>query len=143
MLGFVEATLDEIQEGFDRLPFEPTTNAFRRKVDSRGLPARAIIGARVRPGDSEQSVAEWIAESMIGADTVIEDLRQRRILGAARQRIDRDDVEQFKATPGQVFFRLEGLDQLVPPGAFIEIANPVHRAGAGRPLEMFLLVKTR
>jgi type VI secretion system protein ImpJ len=53
--------------------------------------------------------------ALIGSDSVIRAMRERRVLGAPRERIDREEALDVVPTRGVVLFKIEvNFDDIVP-----------------------------
>ena len=81
----------------------------------------------------------WGDECLIGSQSVIHTLRERRILGAIRQYVDRD--QDLVPARGVILFTLRPDAEFIRPGEPLQILNYNQRSGSVRPLEIVLFVK--
>jgi len=138
--------LDEIElkikEGVTA-SFTPYT--FRREEDVFGLlfegawaNRRLALGMRTQPGMTEQEMAQWGRECLIGSRNRMPWMRQTRILGARRELAKADEF--FVPPRGVVLFSLKPDPDYVEPNEFLQIFNGGERGRSGRPAEIVLYV---
>jgi type VI secretion system protein ImpJ len=65
-------------------------------------------------------------------------LRERRLRGAARERLERDDRLEVVPQRGVLLYRIAADPSFIEPGRVLEIANPGDRQGIRRPAEIVL-----
>ena len=131
MLGAVSQTYRELKFGFEN-------RAFLQLIDPGWLQKRLVIGVR---GPSEREVLKWMEGALIGSDTVLGALREKRILGASRERIERADELGVASGAGITLFSIRIDPGFVLPGHMLMIFNPGEGAGDQRPSEIILYVK--
>jgi len=98
------------------------------------------IGVRGQTGMSERDIISWVESSVIGSRTKIRSLKERRILGAQRTRIEKD--EELVPPFGMVLFSLKP-DTSVEADQMLEIVNISDRADALRPSEIVLYIRKK
>ena len=90
--AFIMRMLDEgISEVYAAFPFVWTDGLFRLPFDGSWMERRLVLAVRAQVGMSELDVIDWMEECLIGAATVIPSLVDRRIRGAERQVLQRDE----------------------------------------------------
>jgi len=98
-----------------------------------------VLGVRARSGESEREVAAWMESAIIGSDSEVPSIRNRRVLGAAR-RISEGEGE-LVPTRGVQLYSL-GIDPLaVLAGEPLRILNPDDPEGRQAPAEIVLYVR--
>ena len=88
---------------------------------------------------SESDVIAWIEESLIGASTVVPSLVDRRIRGAERQLLQRDD--DLIPARGVVLCTLTVDAACIVAHEALDIVNTSEHWGTFRPAEIVLYVK--
>ncbi|MCZ2131827.1 MAG: type VI secretion system baseplate subunit TssK [Bacteroidetes bacterium] len=113
------------------------TIMFRREWMNMPL----CIGVRGQVGMSERDIISWVESSVIGSRDKIRSLRERRILGAQRIRVEKDDelVPPF----GTVLFALKPDVATVEVDQILEILNTNDRADSPRPSEIVLYIRKK
>jgi type VI secretion system protein ImpJ len=137
--AFIFRALDEgVHEDYTAHPFHYAAGLFRLTFDSAWMGARLVIGVRGQAGMTEREVVAWVEGSVIGASSLLQSMRERRILGVARQRIERD--ERLVPARGVVLFALEADSTSLKPNAVLQICNA---SETPRPAEIVLYVRHR
>lgn len=139
---FVFRSLDEgISEAFTSIPFKLDAGTFvlgfEREWQSRVL----ILGVKGAPGSSDQQIVDWVQSSLIGTSSRFRMLRERRLLGTARQPIER--YEGLVATRGALLFQLQVSPDYIVPGEPLMVGNFSEKPGMARPAEMSLYVANK
>jgi type VI secretion system protein ImpJ len=137
---FISQTIDEgISEAFTAIPFRWDNGLFTLNFEREWADRVLIIGAKAPPGMADQQLQDWMNTSLIGTSGKYRMLRDRRLLGANRQPVDR--YEGLVATRGTLLFQLKVDPEYIVPNEALLVGN----AGAGgvRPAEMFLYVANK
>lgn len=113
------------------------TIMFRREWMSMPL----CLGVRGQAGMSERDIISWVESSVIGSHDKIRSLRERRILGAQRTRVEKDDelVPPF----GTALFALKPDSSTIDADQILEILNTNDRADSPRPSEIVLYIRKK
>ena len=98
-----------------------------------------VIGIRAQYGLSEKDVLSWMEDCLIGSETVIESMKNRRILGASRQRIEGD--EELIPVRGVILFAVTVDPEFIRPGKVLKIFNTAATKAGLEPAEIVLYVK--
>ena len=139
---FVFRVIEEgILETFTAFPFYLERDAFQISFDEDWRTRRLVIGVRAQAGVSEAEVAQWVEQCLIGSKTVMPGLRDRRILGARRERIESEG--DLVPSSGVVLFGLEADSQVVESHQILQVWNAADRGEAPRASEIVLYVKNR
>lgn len=99
------------------------------------------IGVRGQTGMSERDIISWVESSVIGSRTKIRSLKERRILGAQRTRIEKD--EELVPPFGMVLFSLKPDASSVEVDQILEMVNISDRSDAPRPSEVVLYIRKK
>ncbi|MAX47758.1 MAG: type VI secretion system baseplate subunit TssK [Rhodospirillaceae bacterium] len=112
---FVIQMLDRVSEAYTAIPFEEADGVFSLKIDPAWCDDDLTIGVRARAEMTEADVIAWMDVALVGSDSVIKPMRERRVLGAPRHRIDREQALDVVPTRGVVLFKIEvNFDDIVP-----------------------------
>ena len=142
VVEFAHRMIDQgIPETYSTIPFNLENGIFSLRFDGAWMDRRLILAVRAEPGTSEREVVSWLEGALIGSSKKISSMRGNRILGPARERIDRD--EELLPARGVVLFALKPDPQFVEPNEVLQILNLGDRAGAVKPAEIVLHVKKR
>lgn len=131
---------EEVSQHYMERKFEYQRGHFVLPLEAAWLGSRLVIGLR---GQSERDVIAWLQGAIIGSESVIASLRERRVLGAVRSRIDAADELGLRSASGtsSTLFAIELHPALVLPGQALVISNAAESASALRPTEIILFVK--
>lgn len=139
---FILRSLDEgISEAFTAIPFKLDAGTFVLQFERDWQSRVLILGVKGAPGSSDQQITEWIQSSLIGTTSRFRMLRERRLLGAVRQPIER--YEGLVATRGALLFQLTVSPEFIVPGEQLMVGNFSEKPGLVRPAEMSLYVANK
>lgn len=99
---------------------------------------RLVVGLRGQP---EREASQWMAGAVIGSQTVWTSLTDRRVLGAARQRIDEASELGVRSSAGYTLFSIEISDAFIVAGQALLISNANESLQAQRPQEIVLFIR--
>ncbi|NYT43199.1 type VI secretion system baseplate subunit TssK [Sphingomonas sp. R-74633] len=100
--------LDTLNQRFRILPFERASESrFELRFRPEELGSRFTIGAVRGRGAAASMVGGWIAKAAIASGDQMPDLRRRRVAGAARKSIERDDALDLSPPPLTSLFSVE------------------------------------
>lgn len=99
---------------------------------------RLVVGLRGQP---EREATQWMMGAVIGSKTVWTTLSDRRVLGAARVRIDEAPELGLRASAGYTLFSIEMSDSFIVADQPLLISNANESLVAQRPQEMVLFIK--
>jgi type VI secretion system protein ImpJ len=142
LCNFVQRMVKEgILESHKAVYFNLDNGIFSLKLEPEWLKVPLSIGIRGQAGMVERDIVSWMESAIIGSHPKIQSLRERRILGAQRKRIDRD--EDLMPPLGMVLFSLVPDKENVLPDDMLEILNTADRPGSLRPSEMILYIRKK
>lgn len=100
--------LDTLNQRFRTVPFERASESrFELRFRPEDLGSRFTIGAVRGRGAAASMVGGWIAKAAIASGDQMPDLRRRRIAGATRKSIERDDALDLAPPPLTSLFSVE------------------------------------
>ncbi|HKI00424.1 MAG TPA: type VI secretion system baseplate subunit TssK [Thermoanaerobaculia bacterium] len=128
-----------ISESFSPFRFYYENGAYSVVFDElwRSLPL--VLGVRGQTGMTEDEVEEWIAQSLIGSQGLVQDMRDKRILGARRTRTEGEG--DLVPASGVLLFSLEPDPDFVQPNQVLQVWNVGDRGETPRVVEIVLYVK--
>lgn len=147
VLKFVFRIIAEgVIESHAAIPFEFRSGVFSLKLRPAWMGRRLIIGMKAKSGVPEKDIVSWADECLIGSETHIESMKDRRILGARRTKIERD--EELVPAKGVVLFSVtaEPADneyRFVEAEEELKIFNNVDLKGTRCPAEIMLYVRNQ
>jgi type VI secretion system protein ImpJ len=130
----IAGVVSAIATAFKFIPFDETDGLFVVKVEA--APAnRLLIGLK---GGSEQVLESWIEGAMIASGSGFEAIRARRVLGAARTKIELSDLPEELAQSGYLIFEIlnHGLSD---DDCDLLIKNAAAQSAAYKPSEIVLI----
>lgn len=82
-----------------------------------------VVGAQIASGSTPSETVEWLSKAMIGSKSMLRAIGERRIRGAARERVD--VVEELGLIPPatMVLFRIAGDTEFVQAGQPLEVVG--------------------
>ncbi|PXW97486.1 type VI secretion system protein ImpJ [Sphaerotilus hippei] len=134
----LEDALQAVSQEHRLQPFDFREGLFVLALQPEWIGARLVVGLR---GQSERELTAWMDGAVIGSASAWTSLRERRVLGAARSRIEAAPELGLQASNGYTLFAIEASAPLVQPGEPLLIANANESHAAQRPHEAMLFVK--
>jgi len=132
----LESMLSAVSHTYREIKFRLESGQFTLPMEPGWLLGeRLIVGLR---GQSERDLAEWMEGSLIGADAVLDSLREKRILGALRTRVERADELGLAAGAGITLYSIRPEPEFVFANQPLVIDNPADGAAGMRPSEIIL-----
>ena len=139
VLGFISRKIDEgITSSFKVHPFRYEGGVYSLMFEGAWASRRLALGLRGQAGMSEQDVARWGRECLIGSRSRMQWMRETRILGARRELVERDEF--FVPPRGVVLFALKPDPEFIEPNELLQIFNTDELGRGGRPAEIVLYV---
>jgi type VI secretion system protein ImpJ len=142
VLEFCDRMLERVHESYSVLTFHFEEDSFKLGLQPAWAGASLVVGAVARRGMSEADVATWFEAARIGSEAVMPSIRERRIRGAQRTRIDAADELGLVPSAGVLLFRVQADPELIQPGGILVIAHPAEHTGVARPAEIILYAGT-
>ncbi|MFD1623368.1 type VI secretion system baseplate subunit TssK [Azospirillum griseum] len=142
VIDFIERMIDTVSESYATIRFAVDEAGFRLKIETPWLEGATglLVGVRLAPGQTEAEAESWMTDSLIASTGTMGVLRERRLRGAARARVERDDRLEVTPERGVLLFRITADPAFLEAGQVLEIANPNERHGGRRPSEIALFV---
>lgn len=133
---FAQRMLDRVSELYQAIPFNATDTGFALPLRPDWAEGGLVVGARAGTGASELDVIAWMDGALIGDARAQATMRERRVLGAARARIDRDEALDVAPSRGMVLFRVE------PDPEFVDVEGTLEIRGSrtNPPVEILAYV---
>ncbi len=120
--------------------YDQGAGAFHIRFKPEWEKKRLVLGMRTRPGMSESELARWgVEECVIGSRSKMESLRRKRISGAPRAVIERD--EDLVPPRDVVLFSLLPDAEFVSAGEDLIVLNADERGREKRPSAIALYVR--
>src|SRR5262249_32291479 len=85
----IRMTNEGIPETYTPYPFKFKDRLFGLMFDEQWLGRRTVLGMRASPGMTDRDIIAWGEECLIGSESVIGSLRDKRIRGTQRQYIEK------------------------------------------------------
>ena len=138
ILDTLEEALADISQDHLLNLFEFDGSNFSLDLQTEWATPRLVVGLRGKP---EKDLVAWMEGAVIGAQSAWTSLRERRVLGAARQRIEAAPELGLRASSGYTLFAIETPEALMQAGQQMVVSNSNETYSALRPQELVLFVK--
>jgi type VI secretion system protein ImpJ len=132
-------TNEGIPETYRAWPFALKDRIFSLMFEPEWVARRIVIGMRISAGVTEKEMIAWGDECLIGSESLIPSLRDKRIRGAHREFVETD--RELVPVRGVLLFSLRPDGEFVRPGETLQIRNLGERGRSFSPLEIVLYVK--
>jgi type VI secretion system protein ImpJ len=139
---FIRRVVDEgVSESFTPYRFYLEHGAYSILFDEQWRSLPLVLGVRGQAGTTEEEVEVWMQQCLIGSQSLIERMRDKRVLGANRQQIDR--AGDLVPAGGVLLFTLEPEPELVLPNQILQVWNVADRGETPLVVEIVLYVKVQ
>ncbi len=136
---YIHSVLERISETYLAVSFNRTPTAFSLFLREAWVRPALTVGLRHGSGMTQAEAVSWLDSCLIGSVSTMPDMESRRILGARRRLIERD--EDLKVMPGRgmLLFSIDATPDLVRPGEPLVISQQDTRRTV-QPSEILLFV---
>jgi type VI secretion system protein ImpJ len=102
-----------------------------------------IVGARIAPGQPADAVREWMESALIGSSSRMRNIRENRVLGAAREAAVEAPELDLVAPPNVLLYRVGAEASAIVPEDMLEVAGSIEEPGHEQPRELLLYLPAR
>lgn len=138
LLKNLEAALGSISQEHRLQPFDVHDGCFVQHLPSDKLAHALVVGLRGQP---EKDLVSWMEGAVIGSDSLWASLLERRVLGAARRRIEEAPALGLRGNTGYTLFEIDVQGGLIVADENLKISNANETHAAQRPHEIVLFAK--
>ncbi len=128
LLRTVESRLEQLAPPHVPVPFAPTLSGFRLATAAVAIGGEVVLALRPRFGQSVEGCEEWMRQAIIGPERLVESLHLRRMTGASRRMLPREEWNRFGTGAGAALFGVTAEDMalLLAPGLSVvnRVAGP-------------------
>ncbi|HSU13835.1 type VI secretion system baseplate subunit TssK [Longimicrobium sp.] len=142
VLAFCEQALERVSETHVGIPFAAEGEGFSLVLREEWLRGGLTVGVLAQGGATEGEAAEWLEECRIASASRMDSARDRRIAGAAREKVRDTGRLGFVPERGEVLFRIEADPDAVAAGEALVVVNPRDPSGRRRPRAMVLYTRS-
>ena len=128
-------------ESHTAIVFHQENGVFSLTLRESWMSHALVIGVRERPVSKGVSAQKWMEDSLIGSQSVIRALQEKRILGAPRERIESD--QELIPPRGVVLFSVKPDKNVVKPNEKLIILNTSDPGNKKGPLEITFYIRNK
>lgn len=139
-LAIARMLAEGVNEKYTAFPFAQEGDEFRLQFDPDWANRPIFLGVRAPSGTSEQEISAWVSAAVIGARSRISSLRDRRIPGVRRRRVESE--ASIVPPRGVTLYALSPDPDTIVGGEDLVILNPADE-GKMRPDWIVLFVRNR
>ena len=134
------AISEGVHEAYTRYVFNREGDQYRLLFDPDWMTRSLILGVQAPSSVSDQDMAGWVSASVIAGASNIVSLRDHRVMGLRRKRVDAD--ADLVPPRGMSLYSLPVDPQFVVPGEDLVVMNPATDAPF-HPESVVLFVRNR
>ncbi len=135
---FIQDMLDTIHESYQIIVFHYQDGQFSLLAEPEWLEHYLVIGLKARSTGNENDLQQWGEACLIGGQSHLDSMLARRVLGATRKRIDKDDSMDLIAPKDMVLLRVEVDPAFIQAGEPLVILNPQQHSIAPEEILFYL-----
>ncbi|MFT7620848.1 MAG: type VI secretion system protein ImpJ [Myxococcota bacterium] len=140
LIGTLESMLHRgTNEQFQGYPFTLTDDRFERALRPEWLSGAVLLSVQPRRGVSERDAMAWVESALMGTESRLEAMRNRRLRGVTRRRIDR--YKDFVPTGDNLLYELTETERHIVPSEALVCFNPEAHHVLARPVALVLYVE--
>ncbi len=122
LVAFCEKSITYIKQPFVTIPFEKENNKFKLKIEKNWLNEPVFfVSIKKKFSQSDNELLKWINGVQIASESSIEIVRERRILGAERNVLERG--ENIVPPHGAIVLEIKSKDQYIAASEFLYFVN--------------------
>jgi type VI secretion system protein ImpJ len=129
-----------IIESFNAYPFDLIDGRYRVMFHREFRDKVLVLQARTRRASRDADLRAWVESSLMCSNDKLQSMKESRILGAGRQKIDRQG--ELVASEGTLLFALEGASPYLESNELFVVTNVADPSAQRGPLELVLYVKS-
>ena len=138
LLEALEESIAEVSQEHLLQLFELKNGSFSLDILSDWVAPRLVLGLRGKP---EKDLVTWMTGAVIGVQSAWASLRERRVPGAPRQRIESAPELGVRSSSGFTLFSIETPESLVSNVEALIVTNLSESSAAMSPQEIVLFTK--
>lgn len=139
---FIFTMIDRIQEGYSVIPFIVADRIFNLNLEESWIAPKMILGARAPVTMTEIELVEWIENTVIASSSIVDSVRDKRVLGAPRKIIEGSEEMGLMPAKGMVLFEIDGNHESIKPKEILKIFN-IGDELKKRPVDLALYVSKK
>lgn len=120
---FINFMLERIQEGYFTIQFAVVDRLFSLYMPRPWFNQRLVFGAKATPGMVEKDLIEWVASCVIASERFVDEIRDKRILGAQRVIIEGDEEMKLIPSKDMILFEVTYDEAFINPGERLQMFN--------------------
>ncbi len=132
--------IESIEQSYSIFPFHQKERLFYLRLNGNQVQSKLYIGLRMPKGATESMMEEWMMDAVISSDFSVEMVRNRRITGARRIRIDETLENEMMPNRGVVVFEVSFDPDFIALDQNLNIFNS-NDLPDRRPTELILHVR--
>ena len=138
VIEFCDECLDSIQEKYQVVVFDEIDIGFSLTEQLSTDADVVILGVRLRPAQSEEDVIKWMNSAIIAPSSKVNEMVERRVRGATRQRVERETSMDLLQSKEVILFAVER-DKISEAGENdLRVINMLPAMQDFKPLEITL-----
>jgi type VI secretion system protein ImpJ len=142
VLDFCGRMVESVQQAYQVLPFHYVDGSFQIQLRREWVRDSLVVGAARGADMTEASLVSWLEQAWIGASSKMASIRERRIRGAHRERIETAEELGVVAGRNVLLFRISADPDFIENDGLLVLAHPTEGANRARPAEIVLYVPT-
>lgn len=140
VMSFINAMVDRIQEGYSVVPLLLNSRTFSIMLSEELSSTKTLVcGARASVNMTEKDLAQWVTETVIATESVVDVARDKRVRGAERKILSQVESLQLLPAKGMVLFEVPLSSEFIKNGEDLHIIN-VSDNDEMRPVEIVIYV---
>jgi len=140
VLEEIEDLLGEVSQEWRSLVFGFDGRAFKMAGESLPKGSHFYVGLR---GQTDAELTQWMNGAVIGSETIWTSLSDRRVLGAARKKVEQVEELGLRASSGYTLYAIELSDNFIVADQALLISNANESKLSPRPREIVLFEKSK
>lgn len=139
---FINSILKNLGEHVEKRLFQQKQGYFGTHIPFIWKTPKLLVGARINSQATQSDTYAWIQNAIIGSQSTIRSLTDRRVIGATRNLIQGDTEHLIRVSKDIILFAIDLETEFVKKGEVLYIYNPSDKRST-RPLELYLYVTNK
>lgn len=140
LLEWCRTIVDSLEKAYSLILFVQREHIFSVMLQSEIFTKKILIGIKAPPTMSEGELEDWMKDTIIVSESMLESVQLRRITGAPRRVISHSELYDLMPGRGVLIFSVDTDTHFIKPGERLIVSNPADSEDK-RPTEIVLYLK--
>lgn len=140
VLDWCKTIVDSLEKAYSLILFVRRDHVFSVMLQPEIFTKKILIGLKAPSSMSEKELEDWMNDTIIVSESMLESAQMRRITGAPRRVVTTMDLYDLMPGRGVLIFMIDTNTPFIKPGERLIVTNPADQEDK-RPAEVILYLR--